>query len=83
MKFRYWLNAKGVKERVGVNTLVTEMPIDDIDFKSLLPRPTPNINTNAQKSRDHGRGQGQSNQAQLPPEQTNVSYSITSVTNPR
>ena len=37
IKFRYWLNAKGVKERVGANAFVHNIPVDNIDFKNLLP----------------------------------------------
>ena len=61
MKFRYWLNAKGVKERVGVNTMVSQVPLDAIDFKSLLPKATAkNKNQNApqQKSPELGRRPG-------------------------
>lgn len=37
IKFRYWLNAKGVKERVGINTIVRQVPAQEIDFKCLMP----------------------------------------------
>ena len=31
MKFRFWLNAKFVKAQVGMNTKMTEIPIEKID----------------------------------------------------
>ena len=37
MKFRYWLNAKGVKDRVGMNTFIQNIPVENIALNNLLP----------------------------------------------
>ena len=39
MKFRFWLNVKGVKDRVGNSTRVLNLPVDSIDWTCLMPKP--------------------------------------------
>lgn len=43
IKFRYWLNAKWIKERAGSSTVTFPMPVDQIDVKCLLPRAVRNL----------------------------------------
>lgn len=44
LKFRFWLNAKFIKARVGNSTFVQNVPLEKIDYKSLLPT-NPHLNT--------------------------------------
>ena len=47
MKFRYWLNAKFVTERAGINTISTQIPVESIDVNCLLPVTKPSSSKNS------------------------------------